>query len=270
MTVKGGTTPACAACKYQRRKCTPSCPLAPYFPANQSKVFRNVHRLFGVSNVTKTLRCLESEDQRDDAMKSIIYEAEMRDRFPVYGCSVIICQLRFQLQQAMSDLRAVSSQLRAYKDHPSNNQVDPYSCYWPSAQLEFGGICSNIDVPPLSGNETIPLADNQFFLNENHEFYMESLENMTRPLMGLNICPDIVNGMSFTPFHAQEREVATLNYEGLQFNMTADDRQSYIETKEACESSSDSSEKNSMQCVHQVSHSELKDAAAGFSLTTYY
>lgn len=245
MTAKGGTTPACAACKYQRRKCTPSCPLAPYFPANQSNVFRNVHRLFGVSNVTKTLHSLESEDQRDDAMKSIIYEAEMRDRFPAYGCSVIICQLRFQLQQAMSDLRAVSSKLRAYKEHPSNNQVDPYSCYWPSAQVEFGGICSNIDVPLLSGNEIIPFADDQFFLNENHEFYMESLENMTRPLMGLNICPDIVSGMSFTPFHAQvdasnykhEREVATLDYEGLQFNTTADeDRQSYIETKEARES----------------------------------
>ncbi|KZV49155.1 LOB domain-containing protein 27-like [Dorcoceras hygrometricum] len=267
MTVKGGTTPACAACKYQRRKCIPSCPLAPYFPANQSKLFRNVHRLFGVSNVTKTLRSLESEDQRDDAMKSIIYEAEMRDRFPVYGCSVIICQLRFQLQQAMSELSAVSSQLMAYKDHASNNQMDPYN--WPA-----GGICSSIDVPQLSGNEMVSFADNQFFLNENHDFCLESIENMTRPLMGLNIYPDLVSGNNFAPFHAQtdefdykqEREVADQNYQGLQF----DDRQSYIETKDACESSSDSSVKDSMPCMHQVPHSELKDAAAGFSLTAYY
>ncbi|XP_075499781.1 LOB domain-containing protein 27-like [Primulina tabacum] len=194
MTEKGGTTPACAVCKYQRRKCTTSCPLAPYFPANQSKIFRNVHRLFGVSAAwSPRIKGMI------DAMKPIIYEAEMRDRFPVYCCSVIICDLRFQLQQALSDLRAVSSQAQ----------------------------------------------DNQFFLNENHEFYLESLENMARPFMELNICPDIVTGNNFTvPFHAQvdvsnrkqERNVATLNYEGLKFDPAAEDRQSYIETKEACES----------------------------------
>ncbi|KAJ9701997.1 hypothetical protein PVL29_003973 [Vitis rotundifolia] len=47
---------ACAACKYQRRKCKPDCPLAPFFPSHDKERFRNVHRLFGVANVTKTLQ----------------------------------------------------------------------------------------------------------------------------------------------------------------------------------------------------------------------
>ncbi|CAN4079327.1 unnamed protein product [Withania somnifera] len=71
MTVKKGTSRvSCAACKYQRRKCTPQCVLASYFPANQPKKFQNVHRLFGVRNVVKILEQLEDEDQKADAMKS--------------------------------------------------------------------------------------------------------------------------------------------------------------------------------------------------------
>lgn len=113
MTVKGGTTPACAACKYQRRKCSPTCPLAPYFPADQPKIFQNVHRLFGVSKVTKTLKDLETKDQRDDAMQSIIYEADMRQRFPVDGCRAIIAQLHQKLQLAYEELHYVCANLDA-------------------------------------------------------------------------------------------------------------------------------------------------------------
>ncbi|EPS65020.1 hypothetical protein M569_09760, partial [Genlisea aurea] len=111
----GSNNLACAACKYQRRKCTPNCPLAPYFPASEPRMFQNVHRLFGVSNVTKILRQLRNKDHRDDAMKSIIYEADMRRRFPVHGCSAVIHQLRWQLEYLANELRFVCSQLESYR-----------------------------------------------------------------------------------------------------------------------------------------------------------
>ncbi|GER41366.1 LOB domain-containing protein, partial [Striga asiatica] len=125
MTVrKGDRNPACAVCKYQRRRCTPNCPLAPYFPANNSNTFQNVHRLFGVSNITKILDSLHNSDEKEDAMKSIIFEAEMRRRYPVHGCSVIIQQLRFQIECAHQELRRLHSlclQVAACEEQLNNN-----------------------------------------------------------------------------------------------------------------------------------------------------
>ncbi|CAA0829992.1 LOB domain-containing protein 27 [Striga hermonthica] len=124
---KGDANPACAVCKYQRRRCTPNCPLAPYFPANHPNTFQNVHRLFGVSNVTKILDSLHSSDQKEDAMKSIIFEAEMRRRYPVHGCSVIIQQLRFQIECAHQELRRLYSlclQVAACEEQLNNNNYN--------------------------------------------------------------------------------------------------------------------------------------------------
>ncbi|KAH7857389.1 hypothetical protein Vadar_012149 [Vaccinium darrowii] len=44
---------SCTACNYQRRQCSPDCPLAPDFPPDQPNTFRKVHRLFGITNVLK-------------------------------------------------------------------------------------------------------------------------------------------------------------------------------------------------------------------------
>ncbi|KAG8367850.1 hypothetical protein BUALT_Bualt16G0115500 [Buddleja alternifolia] len=210
MTVRGGTTPACAACKYQRRRCTATCPLSPYFPANQPKMFQNVHRLFGVSSITKTLKSLKNKDQRDDAMKSIIYEAEMRKRFRVYGCSVIICQLRLQLQYAIEELKYVHSQLVVHKE-----------------QLHF--------------------------MNESNGFYDEG-ENVGKTFMGLDSLTNNLTSIQaqMDAFGFNDREILYQNYE----------------TKEACHSSSESSLKDTTQLMEHVSQSELRNAAADFTLTT--
>ncbi|KAK1311840.1 LOB domain-containing protein 27 [Acorus calamus] len=50
---------SCAACKFQRRKCTADCPLAPYFPAENQRDFNHAHRLFGVANVLKITKNLD-------------------------------------------------------------------------------------------------------------------------------------------------------------------------------------------------------------------
>ncbi|CAA2987884.1 Hypothetical predicted protein [Olea europaea subsp. europaea] len=275
MTVKGGTSPACAACKYQRRKCSSDCPLAPYFPANQPKMFQNVHRLFGVSNITKILSNLETNDQKEDAMKSIIYESDMRERFPVHGCSVIICQLRLQLQHALEELRYVYAQLETYRQQ-FNRQSTPH--YSSSPQPEFG-MYSNNDVsqafqPSSLRNEMTNFGmNNQFFANENIGFYAESSDVMDRPMLGFDPYCDMSNSQSITlqaqmdAYEIPQDQEISQDFEQMHSNTLPDDRQSYIETKGACESSSESSLKDTTQSSsEQVSPSELRNAAACFSL----
>lgn len=121
MTLKGGTSGACAACKYQRRRCAADCPLAPYFPAEQPKLFQNVHRLFGVRSIVKILENLD-ETQKPEAMKSIIFQSYVRDRSPVYGCLGVTQQLQYMIWLAEEELKAVNSQLQLYRSQPQNGQ----------------------------------------------------------------------------------------------------------------------------------------------------
>lgn len=105
---------ACAACKYQRRKCNPDCTLAPYFPANQPRQFLNAHRLFGVSNILKIIRNLDPV-HRTDAMRSIIFQSNVRAQDPVGGCHRIIRDLEDQIQRDSDELALVRRQLDIYR-----------------------------------------------------------------------------------------------------------------------------------------------------------
>ncbi|XVF83292.1 hypothetical protein PTKIN_Ptkin16aG0475000 [Pterospermum kingtungense] len=91
----------CAACKILRRRCVENCVLAPYFPPTEPYKFTIAHRVFGASNIIKSLQELP-EPQRADAVTSMVYEAGARIRDPVYGCAGAICQL----QKQVSDLQA--------------------------------------------------------------------------------------------------------------------------------------------------------------------
>jgi hypothetical protein len=106
----GTTNQACAACKYQRRKCNPDCPLAPYFPADQQIRFLRAHRLFGVSNILKTLRRLKPEDC-DTAMQTLIYQAEMRAMDPAGGCCRLIAELEHSYNLECAELAALQHHL---------------------------------------------------------------------------------------------------------------------------------------------------------------
>ncbi|XP_073114991.1 uncharacterized protein [Elaeis guineensis] len=103
-------TQACAACKYQRRRCNPDCTLAPYFPADQQRQFLNAHRLFGVSNILKIIRDLDPV-QRAEAMRSIIFQSNARAHDPVGGCYRIILELERQLEHDSAELALVLRQL---------------------------------------------------------------------------------------------------------------------------------------------------------------
>lgn len=139
MTVKGGSNQACAACKYQRRRCKPDCQLAPYFRPNQSKQFLNVHRLFGLRNLLRILKYLHPS-QKSEAMRSIIYEADMRQRYPVLGCVGAIQILQFQIQQAQKEFQFIDSYLEAYRRYYHHQQLqlkdlDAYRRYYHHQQL---------------------------------------------------------------------------------------------------------------------------------------
>ncbi|XP_027361986.1 LOB domain-containing protein 36-like [Abrus precatorius] len=103
----------CAACKCLRRKCTQECVFAPYFPPDNPQRFAYVHKVFGASNVAKLLNEL-SAAQRDDAVKSLAYEAEARLRDPVYGCVGLISVLQHKLRQIQVELNNAKKELATY------------------------------------------------------------------------------------------------------------------------------------------------------------
>ncbi|GFQ08087.1 LOB domain-containing protein 15 [Phtheirospermum japonicum] len=105
----GGTlntiTP-CAACKLLRRRCAQECPFSPYFSPHEPHKFASVHKVFGASNVSKMLMEVP-ESQRADAANSLVYEANVRLRDPVYGCMGAISSLQQQVQLLQAELNAV-------------------------------------------------------------------------------------------------------------------------------------------------------------------
>ncbi|KAF8648064.1 hypothetical protein HU200_065102 [Digitaria exilis] len=109
-----GTGQACAACKYQRRKCTRECPLAPYFLADEPRRFLNAHRLFGVKNIQHTLRKIDPEHW-PDAMRTLIYQADARAADPVGGCVSIIDKLQREMRRAELELAYVKQQIAIYQ-----------------------------------------------------------------------------------------------------------------------------------------------------------
>ncbi|KAJ8467501.1 hypothetical protein OPV22_030053 [Ensete ventricosum] len=100
----------CAACKILRRRCADNCVLAPYFPPTEPLKFTTAHRVFGASNVIKLLQDLP-ENQRADAVSSMVYEAKARIRDPVYGCTAAVCQLQKQVDELQAQLARAKAEL---------------------------------------------------------------------------------------------------------------------------------------------------------------
>ncbi|KAK7265754.1 hypothetical protein RJT34_33377 [Clitoria ternatea] len=301
MTLKGGTIQACAACKFQRRKCTPECLLAPYFPADQPKVFHNVHKLFGVSNIVKILKILEPS-QKKIAMDSIIIQANYRDKYPVHGCWEEICRLQYQIWLVEEELHAVYQQLELCRQQQHHGPSVPDHDV--TSQLELGmaprtnnnnnnnnnnnalalfNHHSTTPNPHTSYNTMAALSVSQqhSYSNSNSvdysSLYMDSKDNNgTNPLWVQYPYANNNNSNSVgmqtqlvasQPLAIQQDDVE--DYDEMRpFFDTVDDRQSYIYSKEAYESSSEESLKDTRKCTEHVSENELKSAAACFSLTS--
>lgn len=115
------TTQACAACKYQRRKCAPDCILAPYFPHNRQRQFLNAHKLFGVSNISKIIKNL-NPPEKDEAMRTIIFQSDVRANDPVGGCYRMIRELQRQIEYTRAELDFVLHQLAIYRAQAAAQQ----------------------------------------------------------------------------------------------------------------------------------------------------
>ncbi|KAJ4892055.1 LOB domain-containing protein 15 [Raphanus sativus] len=155
------TITPCAACKLLRRRCAQECPFSPYFSPHEPLKFASVHKVFGASNVSKMLMEVP-EGHRADAANSLVYEANVRLRDPVYGCMGAIVALQQQVQALQAELTAVRSEILKYKQReavatlivPSNSQVAGY---------HNSGDVSVITLPPQTPSTppqpTAPLPD---------------------------------------------------------------------------------------------------------------
>ncbi|XP_022953486.1 LOB domain-containing protein 21-like [Cucurbita moschata] len=111
---------SCAACKLLKRRCTPTCIFAPYFRSDEPKKFAKVHKVFGASNVSKILTEVP-EEQREDTVNSLAYEAEARLRDPVYGCIGAIALLQTKMAELQHDLALAKARLARYAAANNNN-----------------------------------------------------------------------------------------------------------------------------------------------------
>ncbi|GMI87299.1 LOB domain-containing protein 21 [Hibiscus trionum] len=107
------STSSCAACKLLKRRCSPNCIFAPYFRSDEPKKFAKVHKVFGASNVSKILVEVP-EEQREDTVNSLAYEAEARLRDPVYGCIGAIALLQRRMIELQHDLTLARARLARY------------------------------------------------------------------------------------------------------------------------------------------------------------
>ncbi|KAL9675342.1 hypothetical protein QQ045_003544 [Rhodiola kirilowii] len=106
-------TASCAACKLLKRRCSPTCIFAPYFRSDDPTKFAKVHKVFGASNVSKILSEVP-EEQREETVNSLAYEAEARLEDPVYGCIGAIAALQRKQAELQRELAVAKARLAGY------------------------------------------------------------------------------------------------------------------------------------------------------------
>lgn len=89
-----------------RRKCLTDCIFAPYFDSEQSvSHFAIVHKVFDLNYVSKLLCEITDHHKRLDAIKAIVYEAQVRVDDPIYGCCGRILTLQEQLRSLQEQVQ---------------------------------------------------------------------------------------------------------------------------------------------------------------------
>ena len=85
----------CGACRGLRRNCLGNCLFAPYFSSDEIGMdqFSAIHEIFGHNRFVKLLRKLPV-DKRNDAVASILYQAQALIDDHVHGCSSYILALQ--------------------------------------------------------------------------------------------------------------------------------------------------------------------------------
>ncbi|KAL7222954.1 hypothetical protein ACSBR1_024608 [Camellia fascicularis] len=141
-------------------------------------MFQNVHRLFGICNILKILKRLDPSQKRE-ALSSIIYQANIRDRYPVHGCCGVIHHLKYQICQGLEELDAVHEQLALYQQQQHHEISSTLNDSTSELQLGMGLPSNNNaltlfnqDVPQtFKGVATLPIASNQLYSNSDNVGY---------------------------------------------------------------------------------------------------
>ncbi|KAG8056544.1 hypothetical protein GUJ93_ZPchr0002g24187 [Zizania palustris] len=152
--VGGWQSHACAACRFQRCKCTPDCQLAPYFPGDDERRFLTAHHLFGVSNIKKILE-FTPPDLHQDAMLALTYEAEARAQDPVGGAAHIVMELSHVYNAVLAELATVHHHLalRRQEAAAANHANDVLMANHLAAMLLAGaGLINQYDPVPVVNN----------------------------------------------------------------------------------------------------------------------
>ncbi|KAJ8755733.1 hypothetical protein K2173_024277 [Erythroxylum novogranatense] len=169
--IGNSTNQACAACKYQRRKCAPDCILAPYFPPDRQRQFRNSHKLFGVSNITKIIRNMKPHE-KDEAMRTIIIQSDVRANDPVGGCYRIISELQRQIEYSQAELdlvlhqlalcRAQAQQQNHFQMHDTDDSTTTLGCEIVNSNpLDMFDPMMQYHYPQVNAEQECIIPDNQ-------------------------------------------------------------------------------------------------------------
>ncbi|KAH7844099.1 hypothetical protein Vadar_024279 [Vaccinium darrowii] len=158
-------TPACASCKHQRKKCSEKCALAPFFPASKNREFLAVHKLFGVSNVTKIVKSLNEED-RQRAVDTLVWEAFCREKDPVLG--------------PYGEYRKVYEELKLYKSQYGQVPVQAQGSmmYKPAPNLVGWNSTNNQNngLNYIQNNDGCSVADSSTQFSYSSDHLMQGLE----------------------------------------------------------------------------------------------
>ncbi|XVF25718.1 hypothetical protein REPUB_Repub13aG0237900 [Reevesia pubescens] len=154
---------ACSACKHQRRKCGNHCVFAPHFPTNRANYFREVHKIFGVKNVTVILENL-SPQYRKKAVESLEWEAFAWKEDPIEGPLGLFRKLEKELE------------LLKNQQNPMQNIIVPYSYQ----NFGYAGIVANTNI---NGTNFGYAANNPNLvldvpMNVNYSGYLQRADNI--------------------------------------------------------------------------------------------
>ncbi|CAN4102362.1 unnamed protein product [Withania somnifera] len=148
------TVTPCAACKLLRRRCAQECPFSPYFSPHEPQKFASVHKVFGASNVSKMLMEVP-ESRREDTANSLVYEANVRLRDPVYGCMGAISALQQQVQALQAELNFIRAEITKY----NTTTLIPSSHITSFLSSGAVSVVALPSPPPLTLPSTISSAD---------------------------------------------------------------------------------------------------------------
>lgn len=100
--------------------------------------------MFGASNVSKILTEVP-EEQREDTVNSLAYEAEARLRDPVYGCIGAIALLQRKMVELQLDLAVARARLARCVSTSSSTVFNDYRGYDMPTFTDFGAFGGYID-----------------------------------------------------------------------------------------------------------------------------